>query len=528
MRANRVLPIAVLAALLVACGGGGGDGGGGTPPIGGGSDFTPGIFAASTSFEARCAAPRAGNDPAGRPWPDRLGSVRDEKNWLRSWTHELYLWYREVPDRDPAAFSLPDYFDQLKTPLATTSGQPKDRFHFAIPTDDWLQQSQFGSAAGYGLQWAVLSETPPRELRIAYIEPGPTSPAAAVGLGRGARVLAIDGIDLVNTNVGTEIDRLNDALFPFAAGVSHSFTVQDAAGGPQRAVSMTSANVTSTPVQNTRTIATASGPVGYLLFNDHIATSEAGLVAAITTLRDAGVVDLVLDLRYNGGGFLDIASELAYMIAGNARTSGRTFELLQFNDQHTTRDPVTGEALTPLPFHSMAEGFSVAQGTPLPALGLGRVFVLTGGGTCSASESIINSLRGIDVEVIQVGSTTCGKPYGFYPTDNCGTTWFSIQFRGVNARQFGDYPDGFSPANTVGPAGVLLPGCSVADDFTHALGDASESRLAVALNYRATGGQCGVAPSGVAPDGATGKAALPFAEPVVRKSPWLENRILRR
>ena len=527
MRSSRVLLTGLMAALLGSCGGGGGGGSGGGPPIGGGSGFTPGVFAAATSFEARCSAPRSGSDPQGRPWPDRLGTALDEKNWLRSWTHELYLWYREVADRDPAAFSVLDYFDLLKTPQSTASGQPKDRFHFAIPTNAWLQQSQLGSSAGYGLQWAILADTPPRELRVAYIEPGATSPAAAVGLARGARVLAIDGIDLVNSTAGADIDRLNDALFPSGTGQSHSFTVQDIGGGPQRSVSMTSANVTATPVQNTRSIATASGPVGYLLFNDHIATSEAGLVQAITTLRNAGVVDLVLDLRYNGGGFLDIASELAYMVAGNARTSGRTFELLQFNDQHPTRDPVTGELLAPLPFHSTAEGFSVAQGTALPTLNLGRVYVLTGGATCSASESIINSLRGVDVEVIQVGSTTCGKPYGFYPTDNCGTTYFSIQFRGVNAKQFGDYAGGFSPANTVGAAGVLLPGCSVADDFAHALGDANEGRLAVALNYRATSGQCGVAPSGVAPNGAAGKAAPPFAEPVVRKSPWLENRILR-
>lgn len=528
----RIVSAALLAVMLGSCGGGGGGGG----PIVGGTGFTPGVFQASTAFEARCAAPRTGNDPTtGLPWPDRLGTALDEKNWLRSWTHELYLWYREVTDRDPAGFNLFDYFDQLKTTALTPSGQPKDRFHFSIPTDEWLQQSSSGVAAGYGLQWAVLASTPPRDLRVAYIEPGPTSPAAMVGLARGARVLAIDGIDVVNTNVTTEIDRLNDALAPTAIGQSHSFTVQDAGGGPQRSVSMTSANVTSTPVQNVRTLATAGGPVGYLLFNDHIATSEAGLVDAITTLRDAGVVDLVLDVRYNGGGFLDIASELAYMIAGSTRTNGRTFELLQFNDQHTTRDPVTGEALAPIPFHSSAEGFSVAAGTPLPTLNLGRVYVITGGGTCSASESIINSLRGIDVEVIQVGSTTCGKPYGFYPADNCGTTWFSIQFRGVNAKQFGDYPDGFSPANTTGIAGVSLPGCSVADDFLHALGDPAEGRLAAALNYRATGGQCGVPPSGVAGKagaaavpGAEGATVLPIVEPAVPKSPWLENRILRR
>ncbi|MDZ7769432.1 MAG: hypothetical protein U5K38_10330 [Woeseiaceae bacterium] len=67
------------------------------------------------------------------------------------------------------------------------------------------------------------------------------------------------------------------------------------------------------------------------------------------------------------------------------------------------------------------------SGQALPTLDLPRVFVLTGPGTCSASESIINGLRGVDVDVVQVGSTTCGKPYGFYPTGNCGTTYFTIQ-----------------------------------------------------------------------------------------------------
>ncbi len=71
------------------------------------------------------------------------------------------------------------------------------------------------------------------------------------------------------------------------------------------------------------------------------------------------------------------------------------------------------------------------------------MFVLTGPNTCSASESIINALQGVDVEVIQIGSTTCGKPYGFYPQDNCGTTYFSVEFKGVNAKGFGDYPTVF-------------------------------------------------------------------------------------
>jgi hypothetical protein len=184
-----------------------------------------------------------------------------------------------------------------------------------------------------------------------------------------------------------------------------------------------------------------------------------------------------------------------------------TFELTQFNSKHPTVDPVTMQTIAPVPFESTTQGFSTTAGQALPTLNLSRVFVLTGPDTCSASESIINSLRGVGVTVVQIGSTTCGKPYGFYPQDNCGTTYFSIEFRGVNAMNFGDYTDGFSPQNAPMPTNAALPGCSVADDLTHALGDPAEQRLAVALNYIATPGACpaatGLAKSLVAQQGAT-------------------------
>jgi hypothetical protein len=153
--------------------------------------------------------------------------------------------------------------------------------------------------------------------------------------------------------------------------------------------------------------------------------------------------------------------------------------------------------------------------------------VLTGSNTCSASESIINSLRGVGVEVIQVGSRTCGKPYGFYPEDNCGTTYFTIQFQGVNEQGFGDYADGFSPQNSVGTQTTPIPGCSVADDFTHALGDPAESRLAAALAYRNFGVASCPAPTGLGGPGIS-KPSLDAGEGQISKSPLRENRILQQ
>ena len=85
---------------------------------------------------------------------------------------------------------------------------------------------------------------------------------------------------------------------------------------------MTSARIAATPVQNVKTIDTASGRVGYLQFNDHVAPAEAQLIAAVNQFKSAGIADLVLDMRYNGGGLLPIASELAYMVATARRHAG--------------------------------------------------------------------------------------------------------------------------------------------------------------------------------------------------------------
>src|SRR5690606_2870189 len=159
--------------------------------------------------------------------------------------------------------------------------------------------------------------------------------------------------------------------------------------------------------------------------------------------------ELILDVRYNGGGYLDIASQLAYMIAGPVATAGRTFEALRFNDKHTSTDPVTGEPLEPVGFHATSRGFSdsnlLADNTPLPSLDLPRVYMIVGDNTCSASETIINGLRGVGVDVYLIGGTTCGKPYGYYPRDNCGTTYFSVQFQTLNEQGFGGYSAGFAP-----------------------------------------------------------------------------------
>ena len=506
--------------VVVGCGGGGG-GYGGSTPIGPSApadpSWTSGVFSAPSTFAAYCASPRSGTDPvSGKVYPDKLGSTVWENHWIRAWTNSYYLWYAEVVDANPASSSTTlKYFDLMKT-TAMVGGVPKDKFHFTYTTTAWEKLSQSNSSIGYGLTWALVATMPPRKLLVAYSVAGTS--AATNNVLRGASVLKIDGVDLVNDNTQAGIDKLNAGIAPSTVGEHHDFVITDTPGGAQRTVTLTAANITEDPVPLFTTIAQPGGVVGYVEFNAHVGTAEDRLVKAFTALHAAGATDLVLDLRYNGGGYLDIAAELAFMIAGPGPTTGMTFEKETFNDKYPTTNPFSGQALTPTPFWSTTQGFGTTTGTALPHLDLTRVFVLTTVNTCSASEAIINGLRGVGIQVIEIGGTTCGKPYGFYPADNCGTTYFSIQFKGENAANFGDYSNGFSASNqTTGTVGVTIPGCSVADDYTHQLGDTTEGLFAAALAYR-NNASCPAA-SGIAPPGVIAHIVRPEV---------LMNRILRR
>ena len=509
----------VALSVLAACG----ESGNGALPtdlLRGNSVYTQGMFPASSTLASQCAAPRAGTS-------ERTGSTFTENMFLRSWTREFYLWYQEVPDRDPTGFSTQDYFyDVLKTPLTTTSGRDKDQFHFTYPTDVWENLSQGGIEVGYGAQWMVVAARPPRKIVIAFVEPGTPATAASANLSRGAEVLFTDGVDVVNANTEAAVDTINAALFPDSTGRPHTFRIREHSGAI-RDVTLTPVAITHDPVPLASVIDQSGVPVGYLLFNDHVATAESELIQAVDMLRAADIQDLILDLRYNGGGYLDLASELAYMIAGGALTSGQPFERMVFNDKYPSTNPITGQPLSPTPFHTTAQGFNVPRGTQLPTLNLPRVYVITGANTCSASESIINSLRGVGVQVYQIGSKTCGKPYGFYPQNNCGTTYFSIQFQGLNAQGFGDYADGFTPQNSSDASATRLSGCSVADDLTLQLGDPNEGRLRAALAFRAGNNQYCPFAAGVGPNAQQKAGQGAAVEGALVRSPMRENRILR-
>jgi hypothetical protein len=252
---------------------------------------------------------------------------------------------------------------------------------------------------------------------------------------------------------------------------------------------------------------------GYIQFNDHELGAQDDLITAFRQIQGSSVQDLVLDLRFNTGGFLYIAQSTASMITGPS-AEGKVFERLQYNDKRP-QDTANGTFF----FSSRVQvedrtsnGINENPlGTPLPQLDLPRVFILTSDHTCSASESIINSLRGIDVQVIRIGDTTCGKPYGFSQKNNCGLAFFPIEFKGANAKGFGDYTAGIAPT------------CQVQDNPTVPAGSASDPLLNGALTFMDTG----ACPAGTA----TGITVQQGAQPIVTRGaqptrPFWAGRLL--
>lgn len=450
--------------------------------------WSKGEFLDQSFFKDYCQTPRIGIDSyTGQSYPDKKGSSLQEKLWLRSWSDDTYLWYREIFDNDPEGFStVIGYFDQLKTIQLTESGASKDNFHFHEATEAFNKKSQSGVVSGYGIQWAFINNTPPRKLQVAFVEAN--SPADRAGIERGYELNKINEVDFINTRLPSDIEKINQAIFPLERGDTNSFTFADNSDGENDPIeiNLTSEDLEINPVQKVSTIEYNTNKIGYMQFNAFISVAQDDLVSAFEQFRNDNISDLVIDLRYNGGGLLAMSSQLAYMVAGSGATNNLIFEQSQYNDK--TR------AARPLPFIdseiNWTEGY-LDSGKGLPSVNLSRVFILTTSRTCSASEALINGLRGIDIEVIQIGDSTCGKPYGFLPVDNCGTTYYTIQFKGVNHKGFGEYSNGFSPTETPFFANEVK-GCMLADDFTHQLGDENEALLAAALDYTETG-ECPVA-----------------------------------
>jgi carboxyl-terminal processing protease len=215
-------------------------------------------------------------------------------------------------------------------------------------------------------------------------------------------------------------------------------------------------------------VVTSSGgrKMGYLVVKDLIDQAASPLAAAFALFASQGVSELVIDLRYNGGGFVSIGRALASYV-NPALTAGQTYASLLYSDKRSAQNTT---------FHFF---------TPSNALALTRMYVLQGARTCAAAEQVVNALKPF-VDVVQVGDTSCGRPVGFSPIDDgCGETYSVVNFEVVNASNQGRYFNG------------LAAQCVVAEDFSKVLGAPDEPLLAVASNH-ADGVAC-PAPAASAP-----------------------------
>lgn len=436
-------------ALLGACGGGG-----------------PNQEKSSRELAQMCSA----DNPlrAGALSATRTGTLADERQWIKAYLQERYYWYRDIVPVNPndAAYnvktstpssnflqSVSNYFYAQLNPKFTARGVRVDPFSFMTPTDSWTRLTQ-GYELGYGWLLQDSGTGTSRRIRVAHVYPtSQAGSAATMGILRGDEILSVNGVPVSSPQLGSLVDGW---LSPSSPGV-HDFVVQR--GGQPFPVRLTASNTVMPQAEHRVVTDSQQVKWGYLLFNAHFDSAKEPLRAALTEFKRQQVQQLVVDLRYNGGGYLALASVLAYGIAGEARTRGKTFERILYSDKRTSSNEN-------IPFYSVD-----ADGRSIDALNLSKVYVLTTDSTCSASESLINGLRGVDVEVVQIGGTTCGKPYGFLPQDNCGITYGAVEFEGVNHKGQGGYANG------------LVPQCAAQDNLTQLLGQPNEPLFAVAIAH---------------------------------------------
>jgi carboxyl-terminal processing protease len=358
---------------------------------------------------------------------------------------EFYFWF----DMPEATSMTPTTKDNYKDPyelLEAMRYKTLDRWSFVADYNEFLAEMQ-GTFVGHGFRIGI---DPSKNARIVLIYKN--SPLYANGVRRGWIVKKINNSDPVPALLnGT----YTDLIGPSQAGITNIFVFQKP-DGTEVTISSTKSTFTLNTVHVADVLQLTSGATGHLVFDSFITPSSAELATAFAAFKAAGIKDLILDLRYNTGGYLNIAQTLASYIAGDSR-KGSTFAKLQYNNRH------------------LAENYTFPFIATPYSLDLSRVVVITTRSTASASEAVMNGLRPF-VNVVSIGDTTNGKPTGMngWPVAEKYYMW-PVTFKMVNSANQGEYFDGISPAK-------VLP-----DDITHDFIDKEEVCFKEAIHYIETG-----------------------------------------
>lgn len=369
-------------------------------------------------------------------------SVSSQNLYVRDVLNSFYYWYQYLPANvSPTSFTSPEAY------LEAVRYRPIDN-SFSYITSAAANEALYGDSqfVGYGMSTQTTST------HLTVLQVFDASPALEAGLERGDRITQINGQSVAAlVAAGT----IGGAFGAADIGVASNI-VFEKASGDSRSARMVKRVVTIPTVSLTRVVEDDGRKIGYVFFRNFVRPSEAALNDAFAALKTAGATELVLDLRYNGGGLVDIAVHLASLIGG-VRTGGQVLLNYVHNDR-------VG------PTYNKTTRFT----NPEQALNLSRLVVITTRSSASASELIINSLRPY-LPVTVIGDTTYGKPVGQYGFTFCDKVLAAVSFSIKNANNEGDYFNGIAPT------------CAAADDSTHQLGDPAEASLAEALSYLRTG-----------------------------------------
>ena len=360
--------------------------------------------------------------------------------FVRDVMTDLYFWYQSVPTLNPARYDSPEaYLEALRyMPLDHSFSYITSR----ESSDAFFSESQF---VGFGFGTAIVAG----EMRVLQVFP--ESPASEAGLARGDRIRQIGGRDVAALIASGQ----DEGVFgPPEIGFAIEIAFQ---GADQvlRRVTMTKRAVTIPTVSTTKLLDVGGRRVGYVFFRNFVQPSFDALDTAFAALKQGGAQELVLDLRYNGGGLVGVAQHLASLIGGT-RTVGQIFAESFHNDRYSSLNRITRFE------------------TKTNALTLSRLVVITTRGSASASELVVNALRPF-IPVVVVGDRTYGKPVGQYGIPFCDKLIAPVSFTLRNADGYGDFFEGI-PAD-----------CRAPDDIDHALGDAEEGSLREALTFLRTG-----------------------------------------
>lgn len=390
--------------------------------------------------------------------------------------NDLYLYKAAVPQLADDYFSGGTEKDQYLAGFASPEvlfGEltwSEDRFSFI--TDDYvaLEERFKGiNSSIAGMEFGLGSITNTNNLFgfLQYVLPNTSADQA--GLKRGTVFTEVNGVKLTIDNYA----ELMQGSFTINIGKieNGSIVLTD------ETVTLDSSGYTENPVFIAKTLDVDGKKVGYLMYNSFIADFDDELNAAFGDLKAAGVTDLVLDLRYNGGGSVESAVDLASMITG--QFEGQIFMKEQWNEKYQKYF----EAEDP---ERLLNRFNpqIRTEEAINSLQLSKVYILTTSGTASASELVINGLDPY-IDVVQIGTSTTGK------FQASATLYDSSDYDRDGANKNHTYaiqPLIFKSANSVGKTDYvngLSPDVQLAEDLNNlgTLGDPSEPLLNAALNH---------------------------------------------